>query len=66
MADGAPVTRGNATSADVGVDDFRYLLEYKIPSWPATNCQLCQQGVPVNMRRAHGAEYLAKLGRSSS
>jgi orotate phosphoribosyltransferase len=65
VAAGVLMTRGNATSADVGVVDFRYLLEYQIPSWPAATCKLCQAGVPINTRYAHGAEYLARLGRAS-
>jgi orotate phosphoribosyltransferase len=65
VAAGVLVTRGNATGADLGVGDFRYLLEYEIPSWPAASCKLCQAGVPVNTRYAHGADYMARLGRSS-
>ena len=59
----AIVTRGNATPADCGVTDLRYLLEYKIPSWPAAGCPLCKQGVPINTEYAHGAEFLAKQSR---
>jgi orotate phosphoribosyltransferase len=61
---GALVTRGNATSAALGTADCRFLLEYSIPSWSAAACKLCQQGVPINTRYAHGADYLAKLGRA--
>ena len=60
---GALVTRGNATVADLGVTEARWLLEYKIPSWPAETCPLCRQGVPINTRYAHGAEYLAAQKR---
>jgi orotate phosphoribosyltransferase len=55
----AIITRGNATPADCGVTDLRYLLECKIPSWPAAGCTLCKEGVPVNTQYAHGAEFVA-------
>jgi orotate phosphoribosyltransferase len=60
----AIITRGNATPADCGVMDLRYLLEYKIPSWPAAGCPLCKEGVPVNTQYAHGAEFVASQQRS--
>jgi hypothetical protein len=37
-----------------------YLLEYRIPAWPAAACKLCQASVPINTRYAHGREYLAR------
>ncbi len=37
-----------------------YLTTYHMPSWPADQCPLCQQGVPVNPHYAHGRDYLAK------
>jgi orotate phosphoribosyltransferase len=54
------VSRGNVDAAGLGVDRFVYLLEYKIPAWPASTCQLCRAGVPINTRYAHGREYLAR------
>lgn len=30
-----------------------------IPSWPAADCRLCREGVPVNTQYAHGADFLA-------
>ena len=54
------VSRGNVAAAGLGVDHFPYLLEYKIPAWPASTCRLCQAGVPINTRYAHGREYLAR------
>lgn len=56
----ALVSRGNATATDLGVTDARWLLEERIPSWPAAACDLCRAGVPVNTRYAHGAQYLAQ------
>jgi orotate phosphoribosyltransferase len=55
----ALVTRGNAGAAGIGVAQFLYLLEYDIPSWPAAECPLCRDGVPVNTHYAHGRDFLA-------
>lgn len=54
------VTRGNVGAAGVGVDQFIYLLEYKIPAWPEAECQLCREGRPINTAYAHGRDYLAR------
>ena len=54
------VSRGNVDAAGLGVGRFAYLLEYRIPAWPASVCQLCRTGVPINTRYAHGREYLAR------
>jgi orotate phosphoribosyltransferase len=51
------VTRGNVS--DVGAP-FRWLLEYRLPAWPEADCELCRQGVPVNTKYAHGADFLAR------
>ena len=60
---GALVNRGNVDAAGLGIAEFLYLLEYRIPSWPAAECKLCRDGVPVNTRYAHGAEFVsAKSG----
>jgi orotate phosphoribosyltransferase len=57
------VSRGNVAAAELGVDRFASLLEYKIPAWPAASCHLCQAGIPINTRYAHGREYLARRGQ---
>jgi orotate phosphoribosyltransferase len=57
------VNRGNVEASGLGVDRFAYLLEYRIPAWPAVDCKLCQAGVPINTRYAHGREYLARQAR---
>jgi orotate phosphoribosyltransferase len=57
------VSRGNVDAAGLGVDRFLYLLEYKIPAWPAAQCRLCRDGVPVNTRYAHGQDFLARQKR---
>jgi orotate phosphoribosyltransferase len=54
------VSRGNVGAPGLGVDRFAYLLEYRIPAWPASDCRLCRAGVPINTRYAHGREYLAR------
>lgn len=52
-------TRGNAGAGDVGTDDFVYLAEVEVASWPAEGCELCARGVPINTSYAHGADFLA-------
>jgi orotate phosphoribosyltransferase len=54
------VSRGNVDAAGLGVGQFVYLLEYSIPAWPASACKLCQAGVPINTRYAHGLDFLAR------
>jgi orotate phosphoribosyltransferase len=54
------VSRGNIDASGPGAGRFAYLVEYKIPAWPASGCKLCQAGVPINTRFAHGLEYLAR------
>jgi orotate phosphoribosyltransferase len=52
-------SRGNAGPAEVRCDDYVWLVEVEIPSWPAADCELCRRGVPINTRFAHGADFLA-------
>jgi orotate phosphoribosyltransferase len=59
IAAGALVSRGNVGAAGLGVGELVYLLEYKIPAWPAAECPLCKSGNPVNLQYAHGADYVA-------
>jgi orotate phosphoribosyltransferase len=59
VAAGALVNRGNVDTPGLGVDEFVYLLEYKIPAWPAADCPLCRTGVPINTEYAHGKDFLA-------
>jgi orotate phosphoribosyltransferase len=58
VAAAALVDRGNVQPADLGVTEYRFLLEYDIPSWPAAGCELCRRGVPVNTQFAHGQDFL--------
>jgi orotate phosphoribosyltransferase len=63
------ITRGNVTVDSLDVAPFLYLAEVDIPEWPATSCQLCATGVPINVEYAHGREYVEELageGSSSS
>jgi orotate phosphoribosyltransferase len=53
------INRGNVYAEELGVEAFIYLDEIELPSWPAETCPLCQTGVPVNTRYAHGAEFMA-------
>ena len=63
VAAAALVNRGNVGAPEIGVKEFVYLLEYKIPAWPAAACPLCKTGVPVNTQFAHGKEFLAASKR---
>jgi orotate phosphoribosyltransferase len=62
----AIVDRGNVEAADLDVDRYVYLLRHLIPDWPAAECPLCQRGIPVNTRYAHGQDFLDLNGRASS
>ncbi|MCH2134670.1 MAG: hypothetical protein MK116_13075 [Phycisphaerales bacterium] len=53
------ISRGNVGAAELGVEHYVFLDEVSLPSWPADECQLCRDGVPVNTRYAHGAEFVA-------
>jgi orotate phosphoribosyltransferase len=54
----AIVDRGNVDAAGIGVADYLFLLKHDIPDWPAADCPLCKQGVPINTRYAHGQDFL--------
>lgn len=54
----ALVDRGNVDAIGLGVSEYLYLLEYDIPNWPAADCPLCKQHVPVNTLHAHGQDFL--------
>jgi orotate phosphoribosyltransferase len=58
VAAAAFVHRGNTDAAGMNVPEFRYLLEYDIPEWPARECPLCKAAVPINTRYAHGQDFL--------
>jgi orotate phosphoribosyltransferase len=52
------VNRGNVDARGIGVEHFIYLLEERIPCWPAADCKLCRDGVRVNTEHAHGQEFV--------
>lgn len=54
------VDRGNITAADLGGFPYQYLMQLKIPSWPETEAPAEVLARPVNIRYAHGAEYVAR------
>jgi orotate phosphoribosyltransferase len=54
------VDRGNVTAADMGGHPYRFLLQWKIPSWPEDQTPAESAARPVNTRLAHGVEYLAQ------
>jgi orotate phosphoribosyltransferase len=58
LAVAALVDRGNTNAAKLGVPEYIYLLEHRIPNWPAAECPLCRQQVPVNTHHAHGQEFV--------
>jgi orotate phosphoribosyltransferase len=56
------VDRGNVDAAGIGVPEYVFLLRELIPAWPAADCRLCKERVPVNTRYAHGKEWVAAHG----
>jgi len=45
----------------LGLSELIYLLHYPRPKmWPASECPLCRDGVPISTRFGHGAEFLAE------
>jgi orotate phosphoribosyltransferase len=58
LAAAAVVDRGNVDAAGLGAPDYVYLLKYSIPNWPAAECPLCKERVPVNTAHAHGQDFL--------
>lgn len=57
------INRGNIDTAEFGVDEFIFLLEYDIPVWPESECKLCLKGVPINTDYGHGREFLNAKSR---
>jgi orotate phosphoribosyltransferase len=55
--------RGGLTPAQVGVDRLVNLTDIRLDSFPADECPLCRDGIPINAAFAHGADYLAADGR---
>jgi|SRR3989344_7421504 len=56
---GALVNRGDVTPKDVAdVPKLVSLINIKLDSYEETNCPLCSQRIPINIRVGHGKEYL--------
>lgn len=60
----ALVNRGGVTREKVGMPpEFVSMLTVHLEQWPAEECELCKQGIPVNTEVGHGKEFLAKKQR---
>lgn len=59
--------RGGATAEDIGEElALHVLLELSLQQWPAEECPLCAEGVPVNTDVGHGAEFVEQQSRGVS
>ncbi|MHB1086527.1 MAG: phosphoribosyltransferase family protein [Minisyncoccota bacterium] len=57
----AVCNRGEVTKEMAGNPPiFTSLLTVHLDQWPAAECELCKQGIPVNTDVGHGKEFLAK------
>ncbi|KZR90820.1 phosphoribosyltransferase family protein [Synechococcus sp. MIT S9508] len=56
----AYVNRGNVGAQELGVKNFIYLDEISLPAWPEEACPLCEADMPVNVKYAHGAEFIKR------
>ena len=57
----AVCNRGAVTREMVGEPPvFKSLLTVHLDQWPAAECDLCKQGIPINTDVGHGKEFLAK------
>lgn len=60
VAGGSITTAGDRTPQSLGLDSFEYLYNFPPPTmWEADECPLCREGVPIDTRFGHGAEFLA-------
>lgn len=53
---GALCNRGAVDANTLGVPRFVALVSLSLESWDASECPLCQQGVPINTRVGKGAK----------
>lgn len=60
VAAAALVNRANTDAAHMGVPEFVFLTEARIPCWKEADCELCKNRVPVNTDYAHGADFVAR------
>lgn len=54
------VNRGNIDTSKLETNELIYLLEYDIPAWPESKCELCRDGIPINTEYGHGQDFLLK------
>jgi orotate phosphoribosyltransferase len=58
--------RGGVTREALGIDDkphFFSLVTQRLHRWPAKDCPLCTQDIPINTNVGKGREYLAALAK---
>jgi hypothetical protein len=53
---------GAPAAVRAGVDQLVDLTDIRLDSWPADECPLCRDGIPINVAFARGADYLAAGG----
>lgn len=55
----AMLNRGGVSAADVGnPPHFEAIVEADLKSWPAEECHLCRDGVPVNVQIGKGKKFV--------
>jgi orotate phosphoribosyltransferase len=55
----AMLNRGGVSREDVGnPPHFEAIVEADLKSWPAAECQLCRDGVPVNVKIGKGKKFV--------
>ena len=60
VAGASLIFTGNFAPEALGLDAFFYLYHFpRPPMWKASECPLCRDGVPINTRFGHGAEFVA-------
>ena len=63
VAGGSITTAGERTAQSLGLDSYEYLYNFPRPiMWPVEQCPLCRDGVPINTRFGHGAEFARQKG----
>lgn len=63
VAGGSIITAGGRTPESLGLDSFEYLYNFPRPAmWTADQCPLCRDGIPINTKFGHGAEFAKQMG----
>jgi orotate phosphoribosyltransferase len=55
--------RGAVTAEQLGVDKFCPLIELQLEDYPASECPLCQKGIPVRTDLGKGKEFLKSISK---